>query len=93
MSRVGQVLSTEWEINPALLEPVFLQWGTPQVDLFATFFNRKVDQFVSPYPDPRALHVDALSISWQAMGLLYAFPPFNLFLQFCLSLDRVQDAR
>ena len=78
LSRVGQVLSTEWEINPALLEPVFLRWGTPQVDLFATFLNRKVDQFVSPYPDPRALHVDALSISWQAMGLLYAFPPFKL---------------
>ena len=78
LSRVGQVLATEWEINSVLLEPVFLEWGTPQVDLFATFSNRKIDQFVSPYPDHRALHVDALSIPWQAMGLLYAFPPFSL---------------
>ena len=78
LSRVGQTLSTEWEINSQLLLPVFRQWGTPQTDLFATFSNKKCEQFVSPFPDPRAHSVDALSIPWQGMGLRYAFPPFKL---------------
>ena len=78
LSRVGQVLSTEWEIDSQLLLPVFRQWGQPQIDLFATYANKKCEMFVSPFPDPRAHSVDALSIPWQGLGLLYAFPPFRL---------------
>ena len=78
LSRVGQTLVTEWQINSRLLHPVFRQWGVPRIDLFATFSNNKCDQFVSPYPDDRALMVDALSIPWSNRGMLYAFPPFKL---------------
>ena len=46
-------------------------------DLFATFENRKLPIFVSPIPDPRAMAVDALSISWNGI-VAYAFPPIPL---------------
>ena len=45
-----------------------------QVDLFATRFNNKLPQFVSPVPDFQAWAVDALSLSWEGLDP-YAFPP------------------
>ena len=44
------------------------------MDLFATRFNNKLPQFVSPVPDPQAWAVDALSLSWEDLDP-YAFPP------------------
>ena len=61
------------------LRPMFAKWGEPQVDLFATFTNRRLIKFVSPYPDPRAEWTDAMSMPWDnERGLLYAFPPFKM---------------
>ena len=78
LSRPGQTLATEWAIDRQLLIPVFSRWGTPTIDLFATFANRKLPVFASPYPDHRAKYVDAMSIPWSGMGMVYAFPPFKM---------------
>ena len=78
LSRVGQTLATEWAINGQLLHPVFSAWGTPVIDLFATFANRKLSVFVSPFPDQRAKYVDGMSVPWSGMGMVYAFPPFKM---------------
>ena len=50
------------------------RWHQPQVDLFATRFNNKLPQFVSPVPDPQAWAVDALNLSWEDLDP-YAVPP------------------
>ena len=42
LSRVGQTLNTEWTMAMERLRPVFVQWGELQVDLFATFANRRL---------------------------------------------------
>ena len=47
------------------------------VDLFTTFENKRLPSFVSPFPDERALAVDALSLSWEGLKA-YAFPPFKI---------------
>ena len=78
LSRVGQTLATEWAINGQLFHPVFSTWGTPVIDLFATFANRKLPVFASPFPDQRAKYVDAMSVPWSGMGMVYAFPPFKV---------------
>ena len=85
LSRVGQTLTTEWTMAMERLRPVFAKWGEPQVDLFATFANRRLIKFVSPYPDPRAEWTDAMSMPWDnGRGLLYEFPPFKRWsLKFC----------
>jgi len=74
LSRQGQILPTEWALHPDILKTVFEQWGTPLLDLFATRYNNRLPVFVSPVPDPTALDVDALSISWEGFDA-YAFPP------------------
>ena len=79
LSRVGQTLTTEWTMAMESLRPVFAKWGEPQIDMFATFANRRLVKFVSPYPDPRAEWTDAMSMPWdKERGLLYAFPPFKM---------------
>ena len=52
-------------------------WHLPQVDMFATKYNCKLAQYVSPVPDPNAWAVDALTVSWENLDM-YAFPPVSL---------------
>ena len=79
LSRVGQTLTTEWTMAMESLRPVFAKWGEPQIDMFATFANRRLVKFVSPYLEPRAEWTDAMSMPWdKERGLLYAFPPFKM---------------
>ena len=47
----------------------------PLMHMFATDENRVTPIYISPYPDDRAWVVDALSISWDGLRLVYAFPP------------------
>ena len=73
LSRLGQTIQTEWSLHPEVFQAVCSRWHQPQVDLFATRFNNKLPQFVSPVPDPQAWAVDALSLSWEDLDP-YAFP-------------------
>ena len=74
LSRLGQTILTEWSLHPEVFQAICIRWHQPQVDLFATRFNNKLPQFVSPVPDPQAWAVDALSLSWENLDP-YAFPP------------------
>ena len=74
LSRLGQTIQTEWSLHPEVFQAICDWWHQPQVDLFATRFNNKLPQFVSPVPDPHAWAVDALSLSWEDLDP-YAFPP------------------
>ena len=77
LSRRMHFSPTEWEIPQEVTHTIFLHWGRPLVDLFATFENRKLPVFVAPTPDLRAMAVDALSFSWKGL-IAYAFPPLPL---------------
>ena len=77
LSRAGQILPTEWSLSPRVFRALCQLWESPLVDLFATRWNHKLPQFVSPIPDPSAWQVDALSMDWdQLYG--YAYPPTAL---------------
>ena len=69
LSRLGQTIQTE-----EVFQAICSRSHQPQVNLFATRFNNKLPQFVSPVPDPQAWAVDALSLSWEDLDP-YAFPP------------------
>ena len=64
LSRVCQTLTTEWTLTMESLRPVFAKWGELRIYLFATFANRRLVKFASPYPDPRAEWTDAMSMPW-----------------------------
>ena len=74
LSRLGQTIQTEWSLHLEVFQATGSRLHQPQVDLFATRFNNKLPQFVSPVPDPQAWAVDALSLSWEDLDP-YAFPP------------------
>ena len=74
LSRHNQVIQTEWSLSQQVFTLLCSRWNHPQVDLFATRFNHKLPQFVSPVPDPTAWAVDALSLQWDQLEA-YAFPP------------------
>ena len=74
LSRLGQTIQTEWSLLQEVFQAICSRWHRPQIDLFATRFNNKLPQFVSPVPDSLAVAVDALSLRWEDLDA-YAFPP------------------
>ena len=84
LSRQGQVIQTEWSLHREVFDLLTQTWHLPQVDMFATKYNCKLDQYVSPVPDPRAWAVDALTVPWENLDM-YIFPPVSL-------LGKVQHA-
>ena len=70
--------NTEWTLNQHIFEKICESWGFPDVDLFASRLNFKVDAYVSWGKDPLAMDSDALTLDWDQWGLIYAFPPFSL---------------
>ena len=71
--RNNQVNQMKWSLHQGRFNQICHWWHTPQIDLFATRFNKKLPQFVSPVPDKEAWAVDTLIISWEDMDR-YAFP-------------------
>ena len=81
--------ASDWKLNPDLFRRLQSLWS-PQVDLFASRWNRQLDQFVSWHHQPEAMAVDAFSLNW-GLFLGYAFPPFGL-IQRCLNKIRKDRA-
>ena len=90
LSWISQPSPTEWRLPTETLNNLFCAFGTPLIDMFATAENRVTPVYVSPYPDDRAWAVDALSLSWDNLGLVYAFPPAPIVPK---TLQRIQKSR
>ena len=76
MSRVFSD-NTEWSLSLNIFNKICNEFGSPQVDLFATRLNKKVAKFVAWGPDPDAWAVNAFSLTWTNQ-FFYFFPPFSL---------------
>jgi hypothetical protein len=72
---------SEWSLSNDYFAVICQFFGTPKIDLFATYYNTKCETFVSWKPDPYSLTVDAFTIKWSTG--FYCFPPFALILR-CL---------
>ena len=53
-------------------------WGTPDIDLFASRTCHQFHTYMVWRPDPHSQATDALQQKWKNLGLLYALPPFSL---------------
>ena len=74
LSRGNPIKRTEWSLASPIVQQVFLRWGQPLVDLFATDQNKQCLTYCSLVPEQNALATDAFTISWEGM-MAYAFPP------------------
>lgn len=70
-------LETEWELNPSVFQDILTDFGSFDIDLFATNVNAKCNKFVSWFPDPYAYAIDAFTLDWSKF-YFYAFPPFAI---------------
>ena len=66
----------EWTLSEKNFDRVVESFGQPEIDLFATRLNNKVEKYVSWSPDPGAVAIDAFTVNWSSK-FFYAFPPFR----------------
>lgn len=71
---------TEYSLSQIAFLDIVKQFGTPEVDLFATRINAKCDLYVSWGRDPGSMAVDAFTLNWSKY-FFYAFPPFSIILR------------
>lgn len=71
---------TEWSLSQKAYKMISHRFGTPEVDLFASYINHKCEKYISWRRDPGSFAVDAFTLPWQFLDF-YAFPPFNLILR------------
>ena len=67
----------EWSLNAKIYKIICRDWGTPEVDLFASRNNNKIKKYVSWKPEPDSWKVDAFTFEWK-LHFFYVFPPFSL---------------
>ncbi|XP_039764301.1 uncharacterized protein LOC120636803 [Pararge aegeria] len=68
----------EWHLLPQATREVFIRWGRPEIDLFATKQTAVVKNYVSiDCKDRSANYIDAFSRPW-GHQLAWVFPPPNL---------------
>ena len=77
LSRRGQILKAEWQMDRPIFLALFERFPELQCDLFATKDNKQLPLFVSPCPDPDAIAIDAMAWPWDGR-ILYAFPPQSM---------------
>lgn len=77
-SRITNI-DTEWELSKKAFKKIYEKFGPFSIDLFATYWNKKVSRFCSRYPNLEVYRVDAFTIPWKNEKP-YAFPPFALIL-------------
>ncbi|XP_032668678.1 uncharacterized protein LOC116842918 [Odontomachus brunneus] len=68
---------TEWSLSDEAFCRITKLFGPFEIDLFASLINKKCDLYVSWFPDPGSIAIDAFTLSWRDI-YFYAFPPFIL---------------
>ena len=71
----SSVTTTEWILNSQIFANIIAQYGTPDIDPFASRLNHQIPTYVSWEPDPGAVAMDAFSLHWGKL-FFYAFPLF-----------------
>lgn len=67
----------EWALEENIFQKILHKFGKLEVDLFASRLNHKLPKYVALRPDPKAIAVDAFSMSW-SNSYFYVFAPFSL---------------
>lgn len=70
-------LGAEWILRPHIFQKLCHLYFSLEIDLFATRLNAQIESYVSWKPDPFAIHVISLTMTWNNKKL-YAFPPVSI---------------
>ena len=70
--------ASEWMLSKNIFNHLIACFGMPDIDLFASRLNKQLHKYISCMPDPDALYIDAMPVSWENQFV------FNLFLSFSM---------
>ena len=70
--------STEWTLDRDSFTQLCNKFGTPEIDMFASRLNYKLESYCAWVPDPGASAIDCFTLDWSMYTYIYAFPPFSL---------------
>ena len=74
---IAEMIKAEWSLHQENFNLICKRWHTPQIDLFATRYNKILPLFVSPLLEKEVWPMGAKSLSWEGLDS-YAFPPTPL---------------
>jgi len=69
---------TEWKLCPRAFAKICEQFGTPDIDLFASRLNYQCENYVAWRPDPGAVAINAFTVDWEKYTNCFLFPPFSM---------------
>ena len=69
--------STEWMITDKVFKLITQLFGKPEIDMFASRINNKLEKYVSWKQEPQAIAIDAFTLNWFDT-FIYCFPPFSM---------------
>ena len=69
--------ATEWKLYSSVFQKIVQKFWKPDIDLFVTRINKPLDGYVSWHPEPKAMAINAFSLTWNN-NYFYMFPPFSL---------------
>ena len=78
---------SDWQLHPLIFQQLQDKLGPFSIDLFASRTNTQLSTYCSWKPDPSAIAIDALSISWRDHHP-YLFPPFSLLIRCLEKINR-----
>lgn len=62
-------IETEWSLSDQAFKLIVKSFGPFDIDLFASLINNKVETYISWFPDPGSLAIDAFTLSWHYLFL------------------------
>ena len=68
---------TQWALSMSIFTSLTRMFFMPDIDLFASHLNTKLERYVSWILDPYCFEVDSFSISWTHFAP-FLFPPFSI---------------
>ena len=66
--------SSKWLLSPKVFQIISRNWGTAEIDLFASRACHQLHTYMAWRPDPHSQALDALQQKWKNLGRLYAHP-------------------
>lgn len=72
---------TEWGLSSSIFSRICTNWFTPDVDMFASFNNHLLPNYVSWGPDSHSIACDAFLLNWSEFNSIFVFPPFRIVLR------------
>ena len=80
LSRLDQTIQTEWSLHPEVFQAIYARWHQPQVDLFATRFNKVVEK-LQDYPCNRII---LIAPGWPNMPWFWDLVAMSSQISLCL---------